>query len=234
MAIDPDVTAVVAGCLSGALGDTVFSHNQYGPYTRARTTPTYPATSAQQTCAQAMSFANTRWGSLSPPAKRLWEVYAAKTPLRDRCGTLRTHTARTLAMRSFIYHYRYHGFLSPTPGPPIYAGFPGFAPVRIVYDPPITYEVHFDDTEAWCGQTKAYMIASMTGGAAGHYGPNHHFYAGPHTTAILIEGNTSTPVTSPQLMFDGRIEADEHRYARIRHMSVDGRLSPPQTFPIFP
>lgn len=233
MPIDQTVTAVLAGCISGSIGDTVFSHNQHGPYTRPRTTPAYPGSPLQLQMAQAMSFASIRWEATNQPLRDLWDAYARDSPLRGPCGNLRTVTGREMYFRAGLVHWYNKTFNSPAPGPPRHAGFPGFKPVRILRVGVASYDVHFDDTEPWVTAAKGFMQVQFTNTPTSQFPNSINFFKGPYGGRITIDADPFTPPTSPFLYFGARINAGFHRYARVRLLDAEGRLSNPQVLKVF-
>lgn len=236
MDVNTTIPTVLAGCISGSIGDTVFSHNQHGPYTRPRVTPAYPGSPLQLQMAQAMAFASIKWDVqvLIPARLAAWQAYAASTPIRGTCGNLRHVTAREMFIRAALVLYQVFPFLEPSPGPPTGTGFPGFAPVRIIRNGPLTYDVFFDDTQPWVSSGRAVMFVNVSAGPGGQFADDHNFYRGPYGQHFQIEAAFPVGPTSPRLIGAIRIDSGMHRYARVRLLSTDGRLSNPQVLKIFP
>jgi hypothetical protein len=75
------------GAASGALGAMVASHNKGGQYLRARTTPTNPNSSFQQTVRQALGALANRWENVVDSSQRAtWNAYAAAVAMVNRLG----------------------------------------------------------------------------------------------------------------------------------------------------
>lgn len=72
---------------SGSCADLVYSHNRYGQYTRARTTPGNPQSSYQTTIRLAMTAASQQWQTLSQAQRDAWQSYAAEYPTKGSLGT---------------------------------------------------------------------------------------------------------------------------------------------------
>lgn len=101
MSLASDVLVLTAAA-SGALGDTVFSHNQHSPYIRPRTIPYDPGTSYQLASRQALIDARARWDTLTAEQRHGWHVYTANVPLPDRLGLLRHLDAPVHYVRSLL------------------------------------------------------------------------------------------------------------------------------------
>lgn len=83
------VVRALASATSGALADSVFSRNAYGPYVRARTFPTYPASPLQQQRAATMATVSQRWLNVLTQAQRdAWAVWAKHSPRTNALGFL--------------------------------------------------------------------------------------------------------------------------------------------------
>lgn len=234
MDVNQTIPTVLAGCLSGSIGDTVFSHNQHGPYTRPRVTPFYPGSTLQLQMAQAMLFSSIRWEALNAPLKATWQAYAEATPMPDSCGRMRLRTKRDMWFRAGLVLWYNKPFLEPSPGPPKRPGLSGFRPVRIEHVPPDRYLVFFDDTESWVSVGKGFMQVQFTNGPTGLYPDTVNFFRGPYESRVTIDSDLFSPPTSPFLYFGSRINPNTHRYARIRLLDSDGRVSNPQLLKIFP
>lgn len=75
------------GAASGSSGSQVASHNRFGQYLRARTTPTNPGSSFQTAIRNSFRTLSTRWGSTLTAAQRsAWETYAANVPMENALG----------------------------------------------------------------------------------------------------------------------------------------------------
>jgi hypothetical protein len=76
----------LAGAISGALGNDVFSHNRHGYYVRRRVIPT-KVTSDYTTLARNNLTACARaWGALTAAKQGAWNTWAQSHPITDRLG----------------------------------------------------------------------------------------------------------------------------------------------------
>jgi len=86
----------LAGAVSGAIGNDVFSHNRFGAYLRKRVIPTKRQTTWTEAARGDLSVASKAFASLEDENRMAWETYAATNPITDRLGQkqiLDPHTA---------------------------------------------------------------------------------------------------------------------------------------------
>lgn len=76
----------MAGAVSGALGNTVFSHNRGGAYTRMRVIPTKTSNVYTIGVRNALSSASRGWGALTTDQQQAWNTWAQSNPITDRLG----------------------------------------------------------------------------------------------------------------------------------------------------
>lgn len=83
----PALVTTFATEARGSVGAFTFSRNRDGPYVRARTVPTDPASPAQQAMRTRMLFASALWrAAVTPAEKALWQVYADNVPRHNALG----------------------------------------------------------------------------------------------------------------------------------------------------
>lgn len=93
---------------SGSMGGTVFSHNRGGAYTRARTTPTNPNTTAQQSARSGFAGLLDRWGNELTEAQRAaWRVYAMDTPVKNALGQDKKLTGQQAYLKGNYTRWQY-------------------------------------------------------------------------------------------------------------------------------
>ena len=72
---------------SGSIGATVYSHNRFGAYIRARSVPVNPSTDRQVAIRNATRSITIAWHSTLTEAQRAaWEAYAATLPWQNKFG----------------------------------------------------------------------------------------------------------------------------------------------------
>ncbi len=183
--------------IRGAIGGQVHSKNRSGNYIRARTTPVNPQSQRQNNIRAAIQFLAPRWSSVLTALQRAaWEVYANEITRTNALGA-------QIKLTGFNDYIRSNSVLiqsglpvvddAPTdlilpPGDPQMVGTVDEANQQI--------SVAFDDTLDWVGQDTGHMIVSMSHPKAA--GVN--FVGGPFRVAGKIDGDSTTPPTSPTLL----------------------------------
>lgn len=79
----------LAGSLSGALGNDVFSHNRGGAYVRRRVIPTKVTSDYTTEIRNILTSCSRAWGSLSVEEQMAWNTWAQSHPITDRLGQKR-------------------------------------------------------------------------------------------------------------------------------------------------
>lgn len=76
----------LAGAISGALGNDVFSHNRHGAYVRRRVIPTKVTNAYTIEARNILAAAAQGWGLLSAEQQATWNTWAKSHPITDRLG----------------------------------------------------------------------------------------------------------------------------------------------------
>jgi len=76
----------LAGAISGALGNDVFSHNRYGPYVRNRVVPTKVVNEYTLGARGILIDASQAWGALTDAQMLAWRTWADSNPITNRLG----------------------------------------------------------------------------------------------------------------------------------------------------
>jgi len=76
----------LAGAISGALGNDVFSHNRHGAYVRRRVIPTAAFTVNTVKVRNILTICSRAWGGLDPEEQQAWNTWAQTHPITDRLG----------------------------------------------------------------------------------------------------------------------------------------------------
>lgn len=76
----------IVGEARGAIGDTVYSRNQYGSYIKTRTTPTNPATAPQTDWRGRLAAAVALWQTLTQEERDMYYAQAKNFIVRNRVG----------------------------------------------------------------------------------------------------------------------------------------------------
>jgi hypothetical protein len=77
---------ILAGVVSGKVGNVVFSRGRYGPYIRNRMIPTRADSEATRDVRGRLSTLSKAWGVLGASSKVAWKTYAQTHPIVDRLG----------------------------------------------------------------------------------------------------------------------------------------------------
>jgi len=211
--------------MSGSIGGQTHSHNRYGAYIRARTTPVNPQSARQNKIRAVIQLLAQYWSNTLTQAQRdAWEVYAAAITRSNALGAqikltgfnhfIRSNSARQNLDDSII-----------APGPTTLT-----LPIA---DPTFVCEVDeagqeiavtFDDTADWCTQAAGEMYVSMSIPKAA--GTN--FIGGPFRVAGAIDGINPGGVASPQVIaVPFPVAEGQALVCSARISEDDGRLSDP-------
>lgn len=208
---------------SGRIGGTVYSHNRGGPYIRTAAIPTNPNTTRQSNIRAIMSSLSNAWYATLTQAQRdMWDQYAGLVPVVNRLG-----------MSTYISGQNQYVRCNT---PRIQAGI-----ARVDDAPTVTYnaetpvaltatasEATQELTVSWLG---FHYWASQDGGAmlvslgAPQLG-SRKFFRSPYRYAGAFEGDSVTPITSPQVIstLPWLIAEGQRLWVKARITEEDGRL----------
>lgn len=80
----------LAGAVSGALGNDVFSHGRHGAYIRRRVIPTSVLNVNTLKVKNILTVVSRLWGALEPEKQAAWQTWANSHPITDRLGQKQT------------------------------------------------------------------------------------------------------------------------------------------------
>lgn len=209
--------------MSGSIGAQVFSHNRFGAYIRARTTPVNPGTNRQSTLRAAVAFLANCWSQTLAPAERTaWEQYAAAINRTNKLGG-------QIKLTGFNHFIRSNA-QSKEDGLSIV----GAGPVNLTLppeDPTIAATIDeaaqqislvYDDTMDWAAQATGAMFVYMS--KPHNIGTN--FIGGPYRYAGRITGTDPGPTASPGVIAVPFIVAEDQVVkVAVRIHEEDGRLT---------
>lgn len=211
--------------MSGSIAGNVYARNRYGNYARARTKPTNPNTGNQQAVRSALNDMATRWAQTLTAAQRTaWNLYAASVNMTNKLG-------ETINLSGFNHYIRSNVFLARNglslidDGPTTFE-LPEADPTFAIAGSEASQEltITFDDTFDWCDEDEAYMLIYQ----GQPQNPQRNFFNGPWRALGLLEGDNTTPITSPQtIAVDFAITEGQRQWAYARIARADGRLSSP-------
>jgi hypothetical protein len=214
----------IFSAMSGSVGDTVHARNPTGQYTRPRVIPFDPATAFQVVMRDHMADISPRWTTDLSDAQRLaWRRYAKCVPLPSRIGGLAFISGQSMFVRNNMGRARPR--LGLRLDAPSHIGHGAFhAPIYNNLLGPGIVTVIFDTTDEWVTETGAGLIIQISDTQP----LTHNFFKGPYRFAAVINGDDTTPPTSPRLVFDPwPIGAPGRKWGRARVARDDGRLSQP-------
>ena len=208
---------------SGSVGGSVWSHNRYGAYIRARSIPVNPNTDRQVAVRNIVRSLSIAWQLTLTQAQRdAWNVYAANVAWLDPLGQsvyltglnhyIRSNTPRLQAIAPRI-----------DDAPVIFnLATAELALSATASEATQQATVHFDDTAAWASEDGAFQF--LFGGRPQNAAIK--FFGGPYRSMPGIAGNATTPPTSPHLVTWPFPFAEDNRlWLRTRIGRADGRLS---------
>ena len=210
------------GRASGSVGSLVFSHNAGGPYIRSKGMTTNPNTPQQQTVRALLAQLTSLWVSTLSAAERgKWTDYAANVQLPNRLGAMRNVSGLNMYVRSNIPLIQ-AGFARQDVAPSIFDLGDFTAPVGVGIDATQVLTITFTDTDAWVGENDAGMLIYISR----QQNESVNFFKGPYQFAGSIDGDATTPPTTPaSIPVPFAINADNRLFFRAQVVRADGRLS---------
>jgi hypothetical protein len=183
-----------------------------------------PKSNLQEATRTIMKLLAATWSSiaLSDLQRAAWATYAAAVAVKNRLGetiylTGFNHYLRSNASRMAAGLARIDTASTALTLP---AGDPVFSVTADAGAQQLT--VTFDDTAAWCSETGGAMLISM----GQPQGASRNFFGGPWRIAEAILGNTSVPITSPQLIDASyTLVAGQQIWTQARVITADARVS---------
>jgi len=210
---------------SGSIAGTTHARNRFGNYIRARTKPVNPNSALQSAVRDALSALSEDWQTELDAAQRIaWATYAAAVSSKNRLG-------ETVYLTGFNHFIRSNTELLNHKGVFIEDGPTNLSlPTKDTLfactgdESDALISVVFDAAQAWNNVTGGHMWIYV-----GEPRKNtRNFFAGPWRFGNVLDGNTSTPLTSPQTFASPYTLIEGQKitcYARIQ--DVDGRISEP-------
>jgi len=209
--------------MRGSIGGQTHSRNRYGNYTRARTTPVNPASQRQNKIRAAIQSLAQRWSNVVTAVQRAaWEVYGDSIVRTNALG-------QQIKLTGFNHYIRSNSIRLQSDQPVVDAGPttltlpPGDDQmVGTVDEANQEISVAFDVTLDWLDEDDAAMFVFMSEPVAA----GRSFVGGPWRLAGILEGDSGTPLTSPQtIAVPFPVAEDQVVAVRARIGRADGRLS---------
>ena len=209
--------------ISGKLAGQVFSRNRSGPYIRSIGVPVNPNTQRQNTMRAIISLLATAWSvDLTQLQRDSWEVSADSIVVTNRLGAV-------IKLTGFNHYIRSNSFILQNGGIRVDDGptnltLAGQDPTMLgtIDDANQLVSVAFDDSLGWVDQDEGHMGIYMSIPQS----PGTTFIGGPWRLAGTIDGDSTTPPTSPETFAVPFPVAENQLVAvRARIVEEDGRLS---------
>lgn len=211
--------------MSGSIAGNVYARNRYGAYVRARTKPVNPNTPGQQSIRAAIAWLTDHWSTTVSSDQRIaWQLYADSVNMLNRLGEVMRLSGYNHFIRSNAIRKNQADTIILA-GPTIFE-LPAHDPTLAFVCDETSQEISvtFDNTLGWANETAAhlYLYCGQPQNA------QRNFFAGPWKFLGAVDGDDTTPPTSPSAIAAPYGLAEGERiwiYARISR--ADGRLSEP-------
>ncbi len=208
--------------VSGSIGGTTFSRNKGGLYTRARSVPVNPNSTAQIAARNAFSSLVNAWTEILTGTQRdAWDLYALNTPVTNVFGDSKTLTGQQMYIRSNQPRVR-QGEARVDSGPVIFDLGTFTTPVLTINETaPNTISVAFTNTDTWAIAVGGFLFALASRGQ----NQSKNFFKGPFRSAGNIAGAVVPPGSPEALTSPFPYAEDQKVFVAFRAGQPDGRLS---------
>lgn len=219
---------------SGSVGDTVFSRNQHGPYSKPRVSPNDPGSAQQLAVRAALSQCVTAWNSTLTQAEREgWATLSLALRTTNGLGVSRNAGGLPTYIRANVPRIQAAEVSLPRVdvAPSLFDLGPFTLPSPILLDAAADkLQVFFTEADAWTTEDGAAMLfwASRPMSTA------VNFHKGPYRYAACILGDSVAPPTSPasidlpfpaatgdRIFIRGRVTRTNARLSRSFRLPVD-------------
>jgi hypothetical protein len=208
----------------GSIGGITYARNRYGIYQRSRVKGVNPNSDRQSAIRSIVADVAAFWSDTLTIAQRAaWAVFGAAVPAKNKLGETIYLTGFNQFVKSNIALVN-GGQAMVATGPTVLE-LPGedtsFAATIDAGTGKIS--LTFDDTKAWLDEDGAQLIVQMGLPKA----PGVNFFGGPWRHAGVLEGDETTPVTSPDASLDVPYPVGDGQkvWCRAKIQRADGRLS---------
>lgn len=207
---------------SGSVGGMTFGHNKGGLFVRARSIPTDPSTALQTTVRNSMTQLSAAWiDQLTPTQRDGWETYAENVPIIDRLGDPITVSGLNMYVRGNVA--RLQTLLPRVDTAPTIFNLGSFTDPAFVIDTANDeVDVTFTDSDDWANEDDSAMLIF----GSQPQNPTINFFKGPYRFLARIDGDGTTPPTSPAaIALSVPIVAGQRMFFLARVSRADGRYS---------
>lgn len=211
--------------IRGSIGGTVFSRNRYGAIARARTVPVDPGTANQMAVRALMGQARAAFfDTLTAVQRAAWDVYADNVAWTNRLGQTVHLTGYNMYCRTNICLLN-AGMDAVADAPTDYslAGQDGSL-VATVTAAANGISVAFDDNLDWLDETGGGLLVFESR----PQNPGINYFKGPWNYLGKVEGDSTTPPTSPATFTSQHsLAVGQKMFLQARIVRADGRVSQP-------
>lgn len=211
---------------SGSIAGLTASHNRYGLYFRQRVIPVNPATGLQVAVRGFFGLLSTAWQSTLTAAQRAaWDLYAQNVTVTGPLGDQQNITGANMYIRCNVPRLQ-AGLPRVDDGPTEFSLGSFSAVSGTIVASTQVIGVTFTEADDWVDEDDAGLLV-YTGLPQA---PTINFFKGPFRYAGMIEGDSTTPPTSPASIntLDYTYTAAQIAFCRYLVSRADGRLSPVQ------
>lgn len=206
---------------SGSVGATVYSHNRYGAYIRARSVPVNPNTSRQVAVRNALRALSINWENVLTPAQRAaWEEYGDNVTWKNRLGDTVNLTGLSHFIRSNAL--RLQSGIAQVDVAPVIFNLAKAEPALVVTASEATqdFTITGQDPNDWIGEVDAWQFFYM----GLPQNANIKFFGGPYRllTATPGAGPPPFPIVIAAVF---PIAEGQRVWVRSRIARGDARLS---------
>lgn len=211
--------------MSGKIAGNVFAKNRYGNYVRSWSNPVNPNSAKQVAVRAAVAYLSQYWKSGLTAAQRVaWATYAASVAMKNRLG-------ESVFLTGFNHFIRSNSIIQQMgediiPAGPTELSLPEQDATLAMVGSEASGELSmtFDSTRDWASENGAFMAIYM----GQPQNATRNFFDGPWNYAGKIEGDSTTPPTSPAVMTAPfTITEGQKAWAYARIVRADGRVSSP-------
>jgi len=212
----------VIASASGSFGGMTVSRGRSGMYMRNRSIPVNPASGAQVSVRAIFGNLSARWSTLTAAQRTAWETYAGNVPVINKLGDQIFLTGQQMYVRCNATR-QVTGLAVVDNGPTAMTGATLSATTASVSATGNTISVTFETTDPWVDEDDAALAVYISTDKG--VGVNYH--RGPYRLAGKIDGDSSTPPTSPDATLTSPFThtVGNNTFFRFVAVRADGRIS---------
>ena len=213
--------SALATQVSGSIGGFTASHNRGGMYLRSRAIPTDPASGLQTTRRLYFGIFSAYWAELSQANRDAWNLYGENVEVTDALGNAIKLSGQQWFVGSASVRAR-SGFSLVEAGPTTFSR-PGLTPPALASaDDTPELSITFEDSDDWANEDGGGLLIQV----GRPQSPGVNFFKGPWRYADSIDGDDTTPPTSPAAIASPyALTIGQKVWVRVTCIMADGRYS---------